>query len=306
MSTYNPEHYNRIFIQEPENILEEVKSILCSLDFKEHNKIQNTIEEAFEDTVKLFTGRFKGYQACKTKYHDLNHTLAVFLATARLVHGALIEGRSISMDMIAIGLICALFHDAGLIQMEDDHVGTGAKYTLGHEERSITFIKKYLGQTHLYESCLDDCAHIIGCTITTLSPGDIPFRSKESELVGKIVGSTDLLAQMADRLYLEKLLYLYEEFEEGQIPGFESEFDLLKKTGWFYRNVAQKRLDIDLGGISTLMSLHFKKRFGEDRDYYQENIRKNIEYLQDVILKYEKEYRQMLKRAGIVSSLEKK
>ena len=166
-------------------------------------------------------------------------------------------------------------------------------------------MKKYLGQKHLYESYLDDCAHIIGCTITALSPADIPFRSKESELVGKIVGSTDLLAQMSDRLYLEKLLYLYEEFEEGQIPGFESEFDLLNKTGWFYRNVAQKRLNIDLGGVSALMSLHFKKRYREDRDYYQENIQKNIKYLQDVILKYEKEYRQMLKRAGIVTSLEK-
>ena len=301
MSTYNPEHYNKIFIQEPEKIIEEVKAVLSSIDFKDHNRV----EEAFKDTVKLFKGRFKGYQACKTKYHDLNHTLAVFLATARLVHGAVIDDRSISIDMITIGLICALFHDAGLIQTEDDHEGTGAKFTLGHEERSITFIKNYLRQDHLYKSYLDDCAHIIGCTITALPLSDIPFKSKESELIGKIVGSADLLAQMADRLYLEKLLYLYEEFEEGQIPGFESEFDLLKKTGWFYQNVAQKRLDMDLGGVSELMRIHFKKRFGEDRDYYQENIQKNIKYLQDVILKYEKEYRQMLKRAGIVSSLEK-
>jgi len=301
MSTYNPEHYNKIFIQEPENIIEEVKSILCSIDFNDHGRV----EGAFKDTVKLFKGLFIGYQACKTKYHDLNHTLAVFLATARLVHGAVIDGRSICVDMISIGLICALFHDAGLIQTEDDHEGTGAKFTLGHEERSIVFIKNYLVQNHLYESYSDDCAHIIGCTITALSPGDIPFRSKETELIGKILGSADLLAQMADRLYLEKLLYLYEEFEEGQIPGFESEFDLLKKTGWFYRNVAQKRLDMALGRVSALMRLHFNKRFGEDRDYYQENIQKNIKYLQDVILKYEKEYRQMLKRAGIVTGLEK-
>ena len=301
MSTYNSECYNKIFIQEHKNIIEEVKALLSSIDFKDHN----VVEEAFKDTIKLFKGRFRGYQACKTKYHDLNHTLAVFLATARLVHGAVINGRSISIDMIAIGLICALFHDAGLIQTEDDHEGTGAKFTLGHEERSIAFIKNYLGLNNLYESYFDDCAHIIGCTITALSPGDIPFRSKESELIGKIVGSADLLAQMADRLYLEKLLYLYEEFEEGKIPGFESEFDLLKKTGWFYRNVAQKRLDIDLGGVLELMRIHFKKRFGEDRDYYQENIQKNIKYLQDVILKYEKEYRSMLKRAGIVTSLKK-
>lgn len=302
MSTYNPERSNKIFIQEPASIIEEVKSVLSSIDFMDHN----AVEETFKDTVKLFKGQFRGYQACKTKYHDLNHTLAVFLATARLVHGAVIDGRSISIDMIAIGLISALFHDAGLIQTEDEQDGTGAKFTLGHEERSITFIKKHLKQRHLYESYLDDCAHIIGCTIITLLPGDIPFRSEESELIGKIVGSADLLAQMADRLYLEKLLYLYKEFEEGQIPGFESEFDLLKKTGSFYEEVARKRLDIDLGSVWALMRIHFKDRLGMDRDFYHENIQKNIKYLQDVILKYEKEYRQMLKRAGIVSGLEKR
>ncbi len=145
MSTYNPERSNKIFIQESASIIEEVKSILSSIDFMDHN----AVEETFKDTVKLFKGQFRGYQACKTKYHDLNHTLAVFLATARLVHGAVIDGRSISIDMIAIGLISALFHDAGLIQTEDEQDGTGAKFTLGHEERSITFIKKYLKQRHL-------------------------------------------------------------------------------------------------------------------------------------------------------------
>ena len=300
MNVYNPELYKKVFIQEPANIVEEVKYVLSLINCN----TGDVVEEAFNDTVKLFNGHFRGYKASNTKYHDLSHTLAVFLATVRLVHGVIIDGRTLSSDIIVIGLISALFHDAGLIQTEDDREGTGAKYTIGHEERSIIFIKKYLVEKHLYKTYLDDCAHIIGCTITGLLPGEIPFRSRESELIGKIVGSADLLAQMADRLYLEKLLYLYQEFQEGKIPGFESEFDLLKKTESFYEDVSKKRLDIDLGGVSALMRIHFKNRLEIDRDYYQENIQKNIKYLRNVILKYEREYRQMLRRAGIVASLE--
>ena len=53
------------------------------------------------------------------------------------------------------------------------------------------------------EDDIIDCAHIIQCTILALSPKDITFRTKEIEILGKIVGTTDLLAQIADRIYLE-------------------------------------------------------------------------------------------------------
>ena len=75
---------------------------------------------------------------------------------------------------------------------------------------------------------------------------------------------------MADRLYLEKLIYLYSEFREGKVPGFESEFDLFKKTESFYEDISKKRLSEELGGVSNFMKIHFKHRFGVDRDYYQE------------------------------------
>lgn len=38
---------------------------------------------------------------------------------------------------------------------------------------------------------------------------------------------------MADRAYLAKLIYLYHEFREGGVAGYESELDLLKKTPTF-------------------------------------------------------------------------
>jgi len=40
---------------------------------------------AFYDFERLFTGRYPGYKGCDTTYHDMQHTLDMTLALARLV-----------------------------------------------------------------------------------------------------------------------------------------------------------------------------------------------------------------------------
>ena len=301
-SKADQEIFNRVFIQAPDQIRDEVLYLFEAMN---PGADQAVLAAAFVDTIKLFNGDFKGYHSCKTPYHDLTHTLSVFLATARLMHGACLEHQQFKHDSIVLGLITALFHDTGLIQTEDDTEGTGAKYSIGHEARSIRFTKLYLSDRNLFSKYLDDCAHIIGCTIMGLSTKEIAFRSDETRLMGYMLGSADLLAQMADRLYLEKLLYLYREFVEGGMPGFHSELDLLKSTESFYRDVSKKRLNEELGGVASLMRVHFQDRLGEDRDFYEESIKKNIDYLRRILFQYEEDYRQMLRRAGIVASLEK-
>jgi hypothetical protein len=42
---------------------------------------------AFYDFERLFTGRYPGYRGCDTTYHDVQHTLDMTLALARLVAG---------------------------------------------------------------------------------------------------------------------------------------------------------------------------------------------------------------------------
>ena len=297
------ENPSGIFPTDPEKIFRETKYLALQV----HPAMAvEPLEVAFHDTLRLFSGHYPGYQASKTKYHDLDHTLAVVLAVSRLIHGAKLAGRAIGDEMLLLSLIASLFHDAGLIQKQQEREGTGARFTLGHEERSIHFLRSYLEEHNLLSSCCADCAHIIGCTILGLSPADIPFRSPESKLVGWMLGSADMIAQMADRLYLEKLLYLYREFQEGGVPGFSSEFDLLRKTTSFYENVSKQRLEQGLGNVISYMRLHFRDRLGVDRDYYQEGIDKNLRYLQETVLQYETDYRRMLRRAGIVAELVEK
>ena len=42
---------------------------------------------AFYDFERLFTGRLPGYLGCDTTYHDMQHTLDMTLAVARLIAG---------------------------------------------------------------------------------------------------------------------------------------------------------------------------------------------------------------------------
>ncbi len=263
---------------------------------------------AFDDTRALFSGRYPGYRASNTKYHDLAHTVSVVVATARLMHGCLADGLTFSSRNGLLTLIAALFHDVGLIQTEDDRLGSGAKYTVGHEERSVRFLQAYLSDKGFSDREIDTGASLIRCTILSISPAQIEFLTRDAEMCGRILGSADLLAQMADRLYLEKLLFLFSEFQEARLPGFDTELELLRKTKDFYESVAKKRLNEDLGRIFKHMRSHFREWMDIDADLYFEAIAKNIDYL-ETIIQYCRDsfdcYLEFLRRGGIADQIRK-
>jgi hypothetical protein len=298
--------YDLIDLTNPQSILNELKYIVSLMvnDFD-----HAMLEQIYADIKMLFEGDFPGYRASNTKYHDLEHTSSVVLASGRLIHGAFAEGHSFSAKTIFLGLVGAIFHDIGFIQTDSDVNGSGAKYTIGHEERSIQFMKEYLSQKSFSKQDLDDCTHIIMCTTLSLEIKDIPFRSNDIAMLGKIVGSADLLAQMADREYLEKLFMLFKEFEEAGMPGYGSELELLQKTQDFYKYVALQRLSQGFENVSAFMRSHFKNRWDHDRDLYQESIIANINYLKTIVEvcnDYYRCYLKYLRRGGLDEKLNHK
>jgi hypothetical protein len=134
---------------------------------------------------------------------------------------------------------------------------------------------------------------------------EIDFRSQETELLGKMLGTADLLGQMADRIYLEKLLFLYHEFKEAGMVEYNSELDLLKKTIDFY-TMTKRRLAAELGGINEYIHYHFKVCWNVDRDLYMEAIEKNIHYLKILLDQHDEDYREHLSRGGVVVKLRDK
>jgi hypothetical protein len=258
-------------------------------------------DRCFDDTVRLFRGRYEGYQSCKTEYHDLHHTLEVLLATARMVHALVLDGRTISPHGAELSLIASLMHDVGYIQKVGEK-GTGGQYTLVHVERSAAFFESYGKKLGLSVADIESCCCMIAATSLAIEPASILYRDPETELLAKIVASGDLLGQLADRLYLEKLLFLYREFREAGVLAYSNEFELLNQTRTFYATV-RCRLDEKLGSLDKPLFLHFGKRWLMDRNLYNDAIALNLQYLDEIIENHRNDYRKKLKRGGIVDRI---
>ena len=109
---------NLINMESPQDVLNEVRTIL-SMTGTACN--EGLLSRSFLDVLHLFGGQYPGYQACDTQYHDLKHTTDTLLAMARIIHGGIITGHAFSGHQLELGLLSALFHDAGylLTQIRD-------------------------------------------------------------------------------------------------------------------------------------------------------------------------------------------
>ena len=256
------------------------------------------ILKVFEDIERLFSGKYPGYRGCTTGYHDLNHTLHCFVLMAMLMHGAFINGIIFKEEDIALGLISALMHDTGYIQLVGDREGTGGKYTLVHVERSIKFMEKYFNNNGFALRDYIFCRDCLNCTGINVKIKDIQFESHEHEILGKILGTADLVGQMADRRYVIKLPFLYEEFKEGGVSIFANELDLLKDTPDFWESTKQRFLT-EYGNVDRYLRDHFRVRWGIDRDLDREAIERNIKYLKFILDHHEADYRRYMSDEGI-------
>jgi hypothetical protein len=279
MTTENLRLHDLTDISSPSETFAEIKKILLLINPSFDSLL---IENVYNDIIRLFNGNYPGYRASNTKYHDLEHTCAVTLATVRLMHGIHVQNQTFSSRVIQLGLIGALFHDTGLIQTEEENDGTGAQYTIGHEDRSIALMEKHLSDKDFPAENILDCSHIIMCTKLSLPLNEIPFKSEETKTMGKVLGSADLIAQMADRNYLKKLPLLFLEFKEAGMAGFETPLELFENTEEFYHSVARTRLAEELGNVSAAARYHFKNRWGTDRDLYAESIKDNIKNMREI------------------------
>jgi len=263
-------------LKTPRKVLAEVHRIV-SLIFADFNF--DLIHTVFFDILKLFYGTYPGYRPCNTLYHDLSHTMECLLVTAQLIHGGHVNGIAFNETDVNLGLISALMHDTGYLQKLEDDTGTGAKYTLCHIDRSIEFMTQYFQDKKFPSEYLPICSNLLSCTGLDVRIGEIEFQTREHEILGKILGTADLIGQMASEDYLRKLPELYREFKEGRVPGYESELDLLEKTPAFWEMV-QERLALELGQVDLYLRDHFRVCYGIDQDLHRQAIEGNIKLLQ--------------------------
>ncbi len=256
------------------------------------------LRDVWRLTRDLYSGAFPGYLACNTEYHDFCHTCDVVGATIRMCDGALSQGIEIDPEFQLDLFLAAMLHDAGYIQEETDTTGTGAKYTKTHVARSIAFTVRNREAFGIDEARAGRIGRLIAGTDLATDFKTIPFLNGNEVYVAKLLASADLLGQMADRTYLEKLLFLYYEFKEAGFPGYSTEFDMLRKTLGFYE-MTKERLFGLLGEVSNLALFHFESRYGVPRNLYLESIERQIEYLQNIIDDDTVNFRKKLKRLDL-------
>jgi hypothetical protein len=266
----------RISLDNPGDVLREIRSILL-LIYRKFNF--NQVYQVFGDILKLFNGHYPGYRRCNTSYHDLSHTMDCLLVTTKLIHGACLNGIVFTQRDVILGLISALMHDTGYIQAVEDNQGTGAKYTVIHIQRSIEFMEKYFHDHGFPSEYLPICSNFLRCTGLDVEISELKFQSREHKILGQIVGTADLIGQMANENYLKKLSFLYDEFKEGGVNGYSDKFDLMKKTPIFWELV-KMRLVNQLGHVDRYLADYFRVLWGINQDLYRQAIDRNIEQLQ--------------------------
>ncbi|HEX2332593.1 MAG TPA: hypothetical protein VHI32_05420, partial [Burkholderiales bacterium] len=209
---------NRVNVEDPAWVRDAVLAIYAArypgADFA-------PLERGFADFRALFEGRFPGYLACDTLYHDMRHTLDMTLAMARLVDGherTCATAVRLGPRRAVLGVLIALLHDSGYLRRASEAaVENGAVFTKTHVSRGADFISGYLPSLGFgAEAPL--AARLVHFTGYEMEIDDIRIEDPKDRLVGCLVGTADLIGQMSDRMYLEKCReFLYRELVWGKV-----------------------------------------------------------------------------------------
>jgi hypothetical protein len=252
------------------------------------------LESAFAHFERLFAGEIPGFHGVDTVYHDRQHTLDITLALARLLVGyerQADERQRLGGERALVGVLTGLFHDVGYLRRSDDHGSrNGAEFTRTHVSRGARFLEEYLPVLGLaaWVPVATEIIHFTGY--------EVPFERIEERVsdprditVGHLLGTADMIAQIADRCYLEKCRdRLYAEFVLGGVAlpfsegnpqvKYASGLDLLRQTPEFIADVREKRLDRDFHRAYRYLEVLYG-----GRNPYIEAIERNVEFLRQIL-----------------------
>ncbi|TXH03835.1 MAG: hypothetical protein E6R07_10515 [Nevskiaceae bacterium] len=284
MNSKRRNHYdvtNTVRISHPADVCKAVKGLLAPL--YPHVDL-SPIDHAFDVFTRLYAGTLPGYVGCDTWYHDAQHSLDCALAMARLLDGHerhVAPGKWLGARRGLLGVIIALFHDAGYIRRTGDSASNGAEFTLTHVRRSGEFLATLLPQIGFADQ-VELTHNVVHFTGYEIALDEICVSHPQDRMLGFLLGTADILAQTSDRCYLEKCRdFLYREFEicglagkgrpNGPKPIYRSVRELMEKTPEYNRKLWEERLDGYFRSAWRYMDLHF-----EGSNPYVEQIRLHL------------------------------
>ena len=215
-------------------------------------------------------------------YHDVEHTVLVTLVGQEVLRGKHIREGSVSCEDWVNLIISWLCHDIGYVQgvcrgdrpderlyatgLEDIMMSlpfglTDASLTFCHVDRAKLFVEERFGTHNLIDT------EAIKRNIE-LTRFPVPADEDHSDTVNYpgLVRAADLIGQLSDPRYLQKITALFYEFEETGVNktlGYRTPNDLRKNYPAFYRNVvfpyierALRYLEVTLSGKQIIANLY--------------------------------------------------
>ena len=247
------------------------------------------LHAGFELVDRLFAGTHPGYLACDMPYHDLRHSLDTALITARIVAGCVRDGSgaagSITAEQGLLGVLLALLHDVGYLRETAEATLVGPQLMPEHEARGVRFAARWLRTTTLAGSA--PLATLIEATrLGTDCERVFATHDASAVAVGSMLGSADLVSQIADPWYIERCYHhLYPELVlarldrrrlpcGGEEPIYRDALDLVAKTRGFCEAVIRDRLRSSFHPVAHGLAAYFG-----GADPYADAIGRNLDRL---------------------------
>ena len=220
------------------------------------NEYKNIVSDAVHASLNVIS-------LSDAMYHDVEHTCLVTLCGQEIFCGKKIkEGNLSSKDWLHF-TISLLFHDIGyvknILQKDDGNdqitndsnkvicltpTQTDATLTPFHVERGKLFIDQRVWNEHIDKNILMD---LISYTQFPKPEIDKPIgaEGEKFQALANLVGSADLIGQLADPMYDEKIPRLFYEFQESgtaEKMGYHSPQDLREGFPGFFINFVRPHI----------------------------------------------------------------
>ncbi len=194
-------------------------------------------------------------------YHDLEHTVMVTVAGQSILHGKQLIHGGISAEDWLHCTLAMLFHDIGYCKgicradsgnnfvisesgesIELPETATDAQLTPYHVDRGKVFVRERFGRNSRNID-VDRIARYIEMTRFPVPADEVP---DDPDGLGVLVRAADMLGQLGDPSYLNKIPALFFEFEQlgwNKKFNYETPWDLRHNYSGFYWNQANPHIE---------------------------------------------------------------
>ncbi|MFK8067467.1 MAG: metal-dependent phosphohydrolase [Gammaproteobacteria bacterium] len=204
----------------------------------DHTDYENLIKNNAEQIIRLISGS-------NTLYHNVEHTIQVTLVGQAILQGKRIVDDSVTPQIWLNFIMSLLCHDIGYasgICSSDPQEKTllrtsDAMLMSVHIDRGKQFVAETFSEqsgieVEFIQECIERTRFPVGATEEAQQTSDFPG----------LVRGADLVGQVSDPRYINKLPAVFFEFEESgfnEITGYKQPGDLLKNYVDFYERSVQ-------------------------------------------------------------------